>query len=88
MTAEVQRAGEAPGANGEGASSVGADLLEGAGEIALFLWGKDKPTKRRQIYHLVESEAIPIFRMGQRIYARRSTLTAWIEKQEAERCKR
>lgn len=88
MNAEIQRAGETPGASGEGVSGFGEDLLEGAGQIALFVFGKDTPVKRRQVYHLVESKALPVFKLGQRIYARRSKITAEIERQEAERCKR
>lgn len=88
MTAEIERAGEAPGANGEGLSGFGEDLLEGAGEIALFIFGKDTPVKRRQVYHLVENKAIPVFKLGQRIYGRRSTIRAEIERQEADRCRR
>ena len=57
-----------------GQSDVAADLLDGADEIAEFLFGDRN--KRRKVYHLAsesKGNRIPIFRMGNTICARRST---------------
>jgi hypothetical protein len=56
------------------------DLLHGADEIALFVYGDAK--QRRKIYHLAETSRFPIFRLGAMICARRSVLKAWIAEQE------
>jgi len=57
------------------------DILKGAGAIAEHLFGA--AGRRRQVYYLVERMQLPVFRIGQIIYARRSTLAAWITSQEA-----
>lgn len=56
------------------------DLLTGADQIAVFLFGD--ASLARRVYHMVQEEQIPTFRLGGRIYARRSVLSAYIEKQE------
>lgn len=56
------------------------DLLEGAQEIQNFLFGSRG--NRRKTYYLIESKQIPTFRIGNRIYARKSTLLTWITEQE------
>lgn len=56
------------------------DLLEGADEIARFMFGS--PDKRRRIYHLAACSDLPLFRLGEVICGRRSTLLAWIAEQE------
>ena len=61
-------------------AGLSEDLLQGADEIAAFMFGDAK--MRRKVYHLAQNERLPIFKMGARICARRSTLMAWIEKQE------
>jgi excisionase family DNA binding protein len=53
------------------------DLLAGAAEIAMFM-----RLSRRQIYHLVETSRLPVFRLGTQLCARRSTLLRWIEDME------
>lgn len=53
------------------------DLLRGAAAIAMFLL--NDPKQRRAIYHMVEKGCLPVFRLRKRIYARKSTLSAWIE---------
>ena len=55
------------------------DLLCGAAAIATFLG-----VPRRHALHLIESGRIPSFRIGEgrNLYARRSTLTAWLAQQE------
>jgi len=59
---------------------VADDLLEGANEIARFLFGPKG--KRRRVYYLIASSGLPVFRLGETICARRSTLRAWIAEQE------
>jgi predicted Fe-S protein YdhL (DUF1289 family) len=56
------------------------DLLEGADEIAEWYFGD--PKRRRAIYHLVATRRIRVFRRGQTICARKSTLLADIAEQE------
>ena len=46
-----------------------ADMLEGADEIAFYLYGNRK--KRRKIYHLVATSHLPVFKLGSMICARR-----------------
>lgn len=53
------------------------DILRGADAIAAFLG-----FPRRAIYHLVSKGALPSFRLGETVCARKSTLTAWISEQE------
>jgi len=57
------------------------DLLDGAEEISRFIYGDVK--YRRRVYHLAEKKALPVFRMGSTLCARKSTLTTWIAAQEA-----
>lgn len=60
------------------------DILQGAAQIARFLFGSE--SDRRRVYFLVESGALPHFRLGGTICARKSTLVDWIENQEARSC--
>jgi len=53
------------------------DLLTGAEAIAAFIG-----VKPRRIYHLVETRRLPVFRIGNTVCARRSTLLRWIEDME------
>jgi len=62
------------------------DILQGAAQIARFLFGSE--SDRRRVYFLVESGALPHFRLGGTICARKSTLIDWIENQEARSCQR
>lgn len=56
------------------------DVLEGAAEIAAFLWpGKANPKK---VYRAVELKQLPVYTIGNRIHARRSTLLRYIQEQE------
>ena len=59
------------------------DLLEGAAEISLFLFGTRE--KRRKVYHLAASSRLPVFKLGAEICARRSVLLTWIQEQERRR---
>jgi len=56
------------------------DLLEGAAEIAAFMFG-DK-SKTGKVYHLARTSRLPFFRSGTRLCARKSTLLRSIEDQE------
>jgi hypothetical protein len=56
------------------------DLLQGASQIAFFLFGDGK--QRRRVYHLVQTRRLPVFRIGTTLYARKSSLLTWIEQQE------
>jgi hypothetical protein len=62
--------------------TIADDLLEGADAIARFLWGPHASSKR--VYRAIESKRsrLPIFKIGARIYARKSTLKAWVAAQE------
>lgn len=64
--------------------NLASDLLEGADEIAAFIFGDkyDRVKRRRRVYHLVDLGAIPTFKLGTTICARKSQLQAWIEAQE------
>ena len=57
-----------------------SDLLEGADQIAGFLYGD--PKKRSKVYHLADNKKLPVFKIGKTICARKSTLLAWIAEQE------
>lgn len=54
------------------------DLLNGAKEIAAFMG-----LPARSIYHAIDTGALPSFRIGAKICARKSTLIAWVAEQEA-----
>ena len=53
------------------------DLLTGAEAIATFMG-----VKPRRVYHLAETQRLPVFRIGNTLCARRSTLLHWIEDME------
>jgi hypothetical protein len=56
------------------------DLLNGADEIAKFLFGSN--ASRRRVYYLASHTRIPVFRIGSVLCARRSVLLNWIAGQE------
>ena len=60
--------------------SLGDDLLQGADQIAHFLFG-DR-ARRRRVYHLAENSRLPVFRIGALLCGRKSSLLAWIAEQE------
>lgn len=62
-------------------NAINSDLLQGAADIADFLFGD--AGERRRIYHLAENSKLPVFRIGITLCARKSALVAWIEAQEA-----
>lgn len=57
------------------------DLIHGADEYAAFLFGDAK--QRRKIYFLASRNAIPFFKIGSTICARKSTVIDWMAAQEA-----
>lgn len=59
---------------------VGPDLLQGAGEIAAFLFGD--ASQRRRVYRLRDKGRLPVFKIGGRLCARRSALRTWLADQE------
>lgn len=58
------------------------DLMRGASEMALFVYGDDSPPNCRRIYRLVETRQLPVFRMGDTICGRKSTFLAHFAAQE------
>ena len=68
---------------GGGEAPLAADLLEGADEIARFLFKKRKGGRRR-VYHLHETRQLPLFRIGNNICGRKSRLLQHIKDQEDE----
>jgi hypothetical protein len=65
--------------------AIADDLVRGAGGIAMFLFGSDAVKARRKVYHLANearADRLPVFRMGQQLFARKSTLTKWIAARE------
>ncbi len=58
--------------------NLAGDVLRGADAIARFLG-----FPRRAVYHAAAKGSLPVFRMGETVCARRSTLLAWIATQES-----
>lgn len=56
------------------------EVLRGAAEISKFTFGNSK--HRRQIYHLTDHHGFPAFKVGNTLYARRSTIQAWLTDKE------
>ena len=70
-------------------SPLADDLLEGASEIGEFLFGSDPAAKEfrlRRIYRLTTQvppeERLPVFRVGNLLFARKSTLVQWVTERE------
>jgi len=67
-----------------GPPSLARDLLRGAAEISVFIFGTTD--ERAKVYHLVSvvkaEDRLPVFRLGQILCARKSTLLAWIAARE------
>lgn len=51
------------------------DMLEGAEQIGAFIG-----LKPRQVYHL--QDKLPVFQIGAKLFARKSTIVRWIAEQE------
>jgi hypothetical protein len=58
---------------------TGLDVMRGAPSIAAFL-----NTTPSRVYRLHNAHALPTYTEGATICARKSTLLAWIERQEAK----
>lgn len=59
--------------------SLSEDLLEGASQIAEFIFGEGAHPRRART---AISRGAPHFRVGNRFFARRSALLQWIADQE------
>ncbi|KQQ29433.1 hypothetical protein ASF53_19570 [Methylobacterium sp. Leaf123] len=70
------------GANATGLP-LSEDLMTGAEAIAKFIFGNATDTNKRRVYHAAAELGLPTFRIGTTLCARRSTILAWIEKQES-----
>lgn len=60
---------------------LAADICYGADEIAEELFGAKK--HRRRVYHLAAAGQLPVFRLGDIICARRSSLRTHVAELEA-----
>lgn len=58
--------------NGCNMQALSDDLLDGAAEAAVFVFGDSN--KRRLIYRLTESGDLPVIRKGKRLFYRKSDL--------------
>ena len=63
-------------------TTLADDLLRGASDIALELFGD--AGQRARVYYLASRKSLPDFYVGNAMYARRTTLRAWIEQRERE----
>ncbi len=57
--------------------NLASDVLRGADAIAKFMG-----LPRRAVYHSASKGTLPVFRLGETVLARKSTLLAWIGEQE------
>jgi len=64
------------------AAAISDDLLRGADEIALFMFGDAR--MRRRVYYYARNRdlVMPVFRMGGVFCARKSSLRTWVNRQE------
>ncbi|MDP4006398.1 DNA-binding protein [Methylobacterium sp. NEAU K] len=60
------------------------DLMTGAEAIARFMFGDASETNKRRVYHAASELGLPTFRIGATLCARRTTILAWITKQEQQ----
>lgn len=72
---------------GTAAPALAGDLLEGAGQIAEFIFGEDSPITRRKVFYLASEAPVtdrpPFFRLGrQKIALRKSRFLSWVEQRE------
>lgn len=64
------------------------DLLDGAQAIADFVFPAsndvERAANRRKVYRFASSpeNRLPVFRIGGRLFARKSTIRRWVERQE------
>jgi hypothetical protein len=57
--------------------NIAGDVLRGADAIAAFMG-----LPRRAVYHAASKNTLPVFRLGETILARKTTLLSWIQDQE------
>ena len=55
------------------------DLLAGANAIAKFIFGRGAHARRA---HTAIRQGLPVFRIGNRLFARKSAISLWIAAQE------
>ena len=69
---------------GANQDALPADILVGAQAIAKFLYGDEglKETNLRRVYHGISKGDIPVFRIGGKLHARKSTILRRITGQE------
>lgn len=63
---------------------IADDLLSGAEEIALAVWGVVNSKTKRRVYAAAEAGDLPIFKIGAILHARRSSLNEAIARMERE----
>ncbi|TXN75098.1 helix-turn-helix domain-containing protein [Methylobacterium sp. WL18] len=63
-------------------AALAGDMIEGAGPIAKFLFGAQDAKARRKIYHIIEHHDFPSFKIGGKIFARRTAILAWVAEKE------
>lgn len=74
---QLKKAGAMPPEGGAlPADTLATDLLRGADQIASFTG-----LTPRQVYHM--QKHLPLFKIGQCLCARKSTLMSWVAEQEA-----
>ena len=61
-------------------ATINDDLIEGADSINAFIFGGRK--SRQAVYALARKTDVPVFKMGRKLFARRSSLVAWLAEQE------
>jgi hypothetical protein len=66
----------------EDTATISDDLLRGADEIALFMFGDARMRRRVYYYARNRNLAMPVFRMGGVFCARKSSLRTWVNRQE------
>src|SRR5262245_26060308 len=66
----------------DGKTMDDAELVGGAHRIAEFLFGSADVQLRREVYHLAEHHDLPVFKVGNKLYARKVKLHEWIEARE------
>jgi len=57
------------------------EVLSGAEAIAVYLFGEKR--FRRKVYYLVQRHALPVFRIGANVCARKNALSEWLKAKEA-----
>lgn len=61
---------------------IADDLLDGADQVAAYIWGRGAHPRR--LYRAMQTSRMPVFRLGGRLCARRSSLHAWVRELERQ----